>query len=364
MAAHDQDKVFAPTPRKRRQAREQGQVVISPDLVSGMMLLTFTAILHLFGHRLIDASGTYLKGSLEQVRMESFGGREQLSSHLVGQFGGAAGYFLVRLWPFWMLPLVVIVTVLVQTRGLIHWPAVTPSLNRINPATGLQRFSFPHIGGRLLGTSLKAAGLASIAWFWVIKQHELDAQLDLAHQTQAELEQAVSFLFVLSLGLLAWGVLDYLVRRRRFERQLRMTARELADEQKQFEPDPALDRRSQEIRSQFTNALSLNRKTDLLITDGLASCTLLRFDPQSQSVPLVVGRETGPAGVQLLQRCLQSKVPVHEAAELQQELSRTTGGILPERLWPPIAELLSRQTENKTETKTAGEPEIPERVSS
>jgi type III secretion system FlhB-like substrate exporter len=101
-----------------------------------------------------------------------------------------------------------------------------------------------------------------------------------------------------------------------------------------------------------------------LITDGLASCTLLRFDPQSQSVPLVVGRETGPAGVQLLQRCLQSKVPVHEAAELQQELSRTTGGILPERLWPPIAELLSRQTENKTETKTAGEPEIPERVSS
>lgn len=364
MAAHDHDKVFAPTPRKRRQAREQGQVVVSPDLVSGVMLLAFTAILHLFGHRLIDASGTYLKGSLEQVRMESFDGREELSSHLVGQFAGATGYFLVRLWPFWMLPLIVIITVLVQTRGLIHWPAVTPSMNRINPAMGLQRFSFSHISRRLLGTSLKVAGLASIAWFWAVKQHALVAQLDLAHQTQAELDQAVSFLFALSLGLLAWGVLDYLVRRRHFENQLRMTARELADEQNQMNPDPALGRRAQELRSQLTNGLSLNRETNLLITDGLASCTLLRFDPQSQSVPVVVVRETGPAGVRLMQRCLQSRVPVHEASDLQQELSRTTDRVLPERLWPPVAELFSRHTQNQIETNTAGEPEIPERVSS
>ena len=143
-----------------------------------------------------------------------------------------------------------------------------------------------------------------------------------------------------------------------------MTARELTDEQKQFNPDPALGRRNQELRSQLTNTLTLNRKTDLLITDGLASGTLLRFDPQTQSLPVMVTRETGAAGVQLLQRCLQLRVPIHEPVELHQELSRVTDGVLPEPLWPQFAELFSRQTASRAETTAAGEPTVEARVSS
>lgn len=364
MAVHDHEKVFAPTPRRRRQAREQGQVVISSDLVSGVLLLALTGIMNLFGHRLIDESGAYLRGSLEQVRMEAFGSREELTAHVAGQFGAAAGYFLVRLWPFWMLPLVAIVTVLVQTRLLLHWQVLIPSIGRMNPATGLQKFTFSQISGRLFGTALKVSGIAALAWFWAVNQHRLEAQTDLAHQTQAELDQAVTFLLTLSLGLLAWGVADYLLRRSRFEKQLRMTAREMADEQKQMNPDPALGRRTQEMRSHLTAALSLNRKTDLLITDGLAACILLRFDPQRQSVPLWIVRETGPAGVQLLQRCLQSRVPVHESSDLLQELSHLTERALPERLWPQIAEVYSRSAVPKSAATPSGEPALRERVSS
>ena len=364
MAVDDHHKVFAPTARKRRQAREQGRVVISPDLASGMLLLALAGVMHLFGHRLIHDSGTYLRGSLEQVRMESFGNRELLTAHLTGQFGSAAGYFLVRLWPFWMLPLVAIVTVLIQTRLLVNWQAAVPALSRLNPAIGLQRFTVSQIGGRALGIALKVLGLAALSWFWAVNRHQLEAQAGLIHQTQAELKQAVSFLLALSSGLLAWGVADYLLRLRRFEKQLRMTAREMADEQKQLNPDPALGRRTQEIRSRLTGGLSLNCETDLLITDGLAACSLLRFDPQRQSVPLLVARETGQTGVQLLQRCLQSRVPVHESYELLQELSHLTERALPERLWPQIAEVFSWTAASTSAVTPSGEPVRKERVSS
>lgn len=364
MTGYDQDKVFAPTPRKRRQAREQGQVVVSPELVAGMLLLSLTGVLHMFGDRLLDDSGTFLRGSLEQVRMEAFDSREELTTHFVGQMGRSAGYFLVRLWPFWILMIVAAVSVLVQTRGLIHWAALSPSMTRINPAVGIQRFSLGNLAGRFIGTSLKIAGLSSIAWFWVSRQHEIRAQLDLAHQTQAEIHQAVLFLFTLSGGLLVWGVLDYVFKRRRFEKQLQMTASELADEQKQFDPDPAVGRRAQEMRSRMTVAVSLNRHTDLLITNGLTDCVLLRFDPQIHSMPEVVVRQSDAAGVQLLQRCMNSGVRIHESKDLLQELSHAPEQSIPERLWPQIAELCSRRETEINSQNLPSEPVVPEGVSS
>jgi hypothetical protein len=81
-------------------------------------------------------------------------------------------------------------------------------------------------------------------------------------------------------------------------------------------------------------------------------------------VPTIVARQTGAAGVQLLQRCLQSRTPIYKSTELQQELSRVTDHLLPDRFWPQIAELLGRHSAGKYEMEATGEPAKKERVSS
>jgi len=356
------EKVFPATNRKRQQARENGQVVISPDLLAGVFLLTVTTVLHFCGHQVVDHSASYLQGSFEQIQLESFESPSQLSDHFVEQFSLSALYFLKKLWPFWALTLIAVVTVFAQTRGLIHWTAITPDLNRINPASGINKFSFAEMSQRMLATSVKLTGLSFVAWTCAVKHHELNSKHSLARLAQAEIDQVISFLFVMSAGLLIWGTVDYFWRRLRFEKQLRMSARELAEEQKQFDPDPNVRQGSERLREKLTTGISLNRETDLLITNGMTESVLLRYQPSLHSGPMILSRESGSAGVLLLQRCMQSQTQIHESMEIQRKLFQTRDSILPENLWPEIAQIFAKRSSQTVATVTQAEPQQSTRV--
>ena len=55
MAEDTGDKTEAPTPRRRQEAREQGQVARSPDLTAAVLLLTFLLLMNSFGPSLIHS---------------------------------------------------------------------------------------------------------------------------------------------------------------------------------------------------------------------------------------------------------------------------------------------------------------------
>jgi flagellar biosynthesis protein FlhB len=356
------EKVFPASARKRRQAREHGRVVVSPDLLAGVFLLAVTSVLHFCGHRLLGDTAVYLQGSLEQIQVTSFSEPSKLSGYLVESFSSSARYFLVKLWPFWVLSLSVILTGFVQTRGLIHWSGLSPDINRINPASGIKKFAPAELCQRMLAVSIKLVGLSFIAWTWTMKQHELESHTSLAQQTQADLDQAVSFLFVLSGGLLAWGIVDFFWRRFRFEQQLRMSARELAEDQKQFDPDPNVKQGANRLREQMTSEISLNRETDLLITDGMASGVLLRYQTNNHSIPMILLRQSDAAGVHLLQRCLQNQVHIHESVEWQRELFQHKESVISESLWPEIAQIYAKMSSQRNTNKSQTEPEKAIRV--
>ncbi|MBD3674801.1 MAG: EscU/YscU/HrcU family type III secretion system export apparatus switch protein [Planctomycetaceae bacterium] len=358
---HEQ-KFFPASSRKRRQARDNGQVVVSPDLLAGVFLLAVTLILQISGHQLLDDTGTYLRGSLDQIQTTSPENPSDLSEQLLGLFGSSARYFLGKLWPIWSLSLLAVVVVLMQTRGLIHWATLKPDLQRISPANGLQKYSPAEIWRRTLTVSIKLTGLSLIAWTWGVKQHELESQATLSQQTSAGFEQAISFLGALAGGMIVWGVVDYIWRRIRFERQLRMSAREVADEQQQFDPDPNIRQNSQRLREKFSSSLSLNPETDLFITNGMAEGVLLRYQPEIHAVPMILVRESGSAGVILLQRCLQRRIPIHESTSLQQSLFQPADSLLPQDLWPEVANIYAKYASTMRSQPFSAEPVSRERV--
>lgn len=358
---HEQ-KVFPASARKRRRARENGQVVISPDLLAGVFLLAVTTVLHFCGHHILNKTGFYLRGSLEQIQTTTHHDTSELSGIFVGQLGLSARYFLGVLWPIWSLSLIAVVTVFAQTRGLFHWSATKPDLQRINPSRGIQKYSLAEIWSRVLTASIKLTGLSFIAWTWAVKHHELESHVSLSRQTEAGFDQLISFLWALSGGLLLWGGIDYVWRRFRFERNLRMSAREIADEQKQFDPDPNITQKSRRLREQISSGLSVNPKTDLLITNGLTDGVLLRYQPEMQDVPIILVRESGAAGVQLLHRCLQHQVKIHESKTLQEAISQRSDSFLPAEMWPEIAEIYANLIEKATSNPLNAEPAIEERV--
>src|SRR5690349_15160304 len=78
MAEDFGDKTEAPTPRRREEAREQGNVARSPDLTSSALLLAGLVLLNWTGTGLLSALGTMVRDmlsgqSLAAVKTDTFG---------------------------------------------------------------------------------------------------------------------------------------------------------------------------------------------------------------------------------------------------------------------------------------------------
>src|ERR1051326_2775810 len=78
MAEEFGDKTEAPTPRRREEAREQGQIARSADLTAAALLLGFLLLMNSFGPSLISALRALMQEllsseSLSQLRTDSLG---------------------------------------------------------------------------------------------------------------------------------------------------------------------------------------------------------------------------------------------------------------------------------------------------
>src|SRR3954466_7705853 len=63
MAEQEGDKTEAPTPRRRQEAREQGNIARSPDVTSAALMLAVLLLLSVSGPRLAAS----MRGLLEQM---------------------------------------------------------------------------------------------------------------------------------------------------------------------------------------------------------------------------------------------------------------------------------------------------------
>src|SRR5258708_3190555 len=97
MAEDNGDKTEAPTPRRRTQAREQGNVARSPDVVVALILLGVMVMLNNIGPRIVEALKTLVREMLGPESFSNFNASSVSSSavraiYLVG--GALAPLFL------------------------------------------------------------------------------------------------------------------------------------------------------------------------------------------------------------------------------------------------------------------------------
>src|SRR4051812_41573165 len=156
MAEDQGDKTEAPTPRRRQQAAEQGQVVRSQDLVAAALVVGAMFLLKKFGGDIMAALRTYLVECFG-----SFGNTNGRSA--VEQLGHGVVLSGKALWPL-MLGLVVIAAVgnIAQVGLHVNFKRIAPNLGALNPLKGFGRlFS---LGGNPIKFLMNLAKMALIAF--------------------------------------------------------------------------------------------------------------------------------------------------------------------------------------------------------
>lgn len=299
------DKTEEATPRRLEKAREEGQVIISRELISftvlGAGLLGMVFGLPSLGYELMRG----MRGVLENTH--------QLQIGLVGSEMMRLG--LMAILPVMVMGMIgAIAATMLQSRGLISAKGLKPQFSRLNPASGIKRLLGPEGAIEFLRTLIKLAVICAALWWALGDPQELRMVLslgpgDLLHRMM----QASMDLFIAAvLAFAAIAVLDYLVVRFRHLRRLRMTRQELREEVKESEGDPQIKGRIRNLRMARARRrmMAAIPKAAVIITNPTHYAVALAYDETSQAAPRVVAKGTEAVAARIRAVAEEAGVPL------------------------------------------------------
>ena len=335
----DQNKTEKATPRKRQKAREKGQVARSRDLVAAVG--TIAAVL-IFASQ-IPAFAIAWRGLLRETLLLAIRGQGQLLPSWMGAMQLFSGVALAA-GVSWLLASLSGVA----QGGLVFAPsALSPNLNRLNPASRFEQLFSLSAVSRLLKSLLPTAAMVLLTVS--IVSRDWGEFPSLLHASRAALLAfAGSRIFELawkaSLALLVWSAADYLLERWRHENELKMSRQDLRDEFKETEGNPAVKMRIRRLQRQARRSRMLKdvERAAVVITNPTEFAIALEFNIEMQA-PVVVAKGRNLLAAQIREVALWHGIPLVENPPLAHALYRAVeiGEAIPPKLYVVVAEILA-----------------------
>ncbi len=338
------DKTEAPTPRRREEAREQGQIARSADLTAATLLLCFLLLLRAFGDGLIKAFRTLLTQvlsaeSFADLRLTSL---EPIASSAIVLAAGAVAPLLVG------AVVVAVVINLMQVGFFLSNKRLQPNFGLINPLRGVQRMFSMESYVHLVMNLLKLALVGWVAWAAVSDRlHEIVGVQNLESIQAFGLGASIIYAVGLRIAglLLVLALLDYAFQKFRHERELRMTKQEVKEEMRRMEGDPKIKQRRRQLAAQMLHR-RLKRDVptaDVVVTNPTEFAVALKYDAEAMHAPRVVAKGQGLIAARIRAIAIEHGIPIIERKPLARALYRLceAGQEIPERFYSAVAEILA-----------------------
>ena len=340
----DQDRTFAPTQKRRDDARRKGQVPRSREVVSVLVLAG--------GVLALSVSGNRMWLGLQTVARQCFdaGGRISLTSETVGAL--ALNWVLAT--GAILMPVLLASSIGALAGGfgqvglIVSGESVRPQLSRISPIAGFQRLFSLNAVMELVRGIAKIIVLGVLVW--VTLRHQIDAVLALGTSGVEELLPALGALsfqlmrnVLVILALLA--IADFAYQRWKHTHDLRMTHQEVKEEYRQTEGDPLLRSRIRSLqREMATKRMMADVPTaDVVITNPTHYAVALRYRRGKDAAPRVVAKGADHLAQRIKAVAREHGVMLREDKLLARALYRAVevGRMVPEELYRAVAEVLA-----------------------
>jgi flagellar biosynthetic protein FlhB len=340
MDGGEQDKSEQATPFKLTRARRKGQVARGLDL--GFLTAIGAFLLCMW------IAGPGLGGDLSRATRDAIvtapsvlGGQNELFALAGHVFGAVARpLFFLALTVF----AIVLLFELLQTGIVFSAQPLKLDFTRLSPAKGLKRVFSKRMLVETLKNVLKLAVYAAIAW--LVGRRAIDdvtARVgDAAGLAQAMFGAALRMLAWFALAALVFAVIDQLLVRKEFGKNMRMSRRELRREMRDREGEPHQKQKRKQLHAEFVAAsqsLRNVRNADVILINPVHVAVALRYDAATMAAPLVVSRGAGDLAQRLKRIALRYNVVVVEDRALARALFRRCAidAPVPESLYSEVA---------------------------
>ena len=340
-----QEKTEAPTEKKRRESREEGQVAFSRELPSAALLAGILLTLIATSPLILDA--------FREMTTQIFREMSKADELSIGSLYDLCGEIFYTLLPAFapfaaIIVLVGILASILQVGVQITLKAIAPKFNKISPLTGLKRLFSTQSLADFLKSMAKLIIVGIVGYItYMDKITELNG-LSVA-TPEAILEYNFTVVAEVSgkivLALVAIAIFDYLYQRWHHEKQLMMTKQEVKEETKQTEGDPQLKARIRQIQREMSNARMMQEvpKADALIVNPTHFSVAILYDRDVMEAPEVTAKGTDHMALRMRTVARENSVPILERPELARDLYANVeiGETIPERFYKAIAEILA-----------------------
>ena len=340
------EKTEKATPRKKRKAREEGQVAKSQEVSTAFTFLGIFAVLRV--------TAGWMYKNISEVFSFGMGMISDMDAVFSPEYSGRViSFFFGRaLWV--AMPMLIaaaflgVLSNIIQVGWKITPKAIRPKFSKLNPISGFKRMFSPEIIMTLLKSLVKFAIIVTV--IYTALRDELE---NLYKLMQMGFFEAVSWLggLVVDLGLKVGGwfifvaAADFAFTRFRHIRKLRMTKQEVKEEFKQVEGNPLI---KGHIRSKMRE-VSMRRMmqeiphADVIITNPTHYAVALAYDRDSGRAPLVTAKGADFLARRIREKAIENGVQIVENRELARTLYTTVdiGQEIPPELYQAVAEILA-----------------------
>lgn len=343
MADSDQ-KTEQPTPKRRQEAREKGEIPRSPELTTAVLLFGSAALLGGLGTALARSLGSIFVSALAAI------GATTLDAHGAVALLQRTGWKTVAALAPLLLALsgIAVAVGALQARGVASATPMQPKFERINPLSNAKRFFGMQPTMDLLKSLAKLALVGTIVWGGM--QAAWTASLALIQSAPFSLvgvvsEHALGMLRKAGLAYLAIAGVDYAWQVWQHEKNLRMSKEEVKQEMKQSEGDPLLKARMRSIGRQLARRQMFKDvpNADVVVTNPTHIAVALKYDPERHSAPVVLAMGQRKVAERIKQIAREAGVPTVENKPLARALlaSARVGDLIPAELFLAVAEVLA-----------------------
>ncbi|MBC7187788.1 MAG: flagellar biosynthesis protein FlhB [Calditrichaeota bacterium] len=339
-----QDRTEPATPKRRREAREKGNVPRSVEVNSALILLV--------GVGALWATGGLFLGQLSKITKAVLGGMADIeltpeSLPTLALAGAEAAFAMMA--PIVLVLIAVGLLANAAQGGLVlSTEPLTPRLTKISPVRGLQRLFSARSAVELAKGVFKLVVVAVIG-FATMYAHFREL-FPLVEQGAGQIlgfaaRVAFDVVFRAALALLVMAVFDFAYQRYEWEKNLRMTKEEVKEEYRQTEGDPLVRARIRSLMRERSRKRMIASvpKADVVITNPVHVAVALMYRVHEMAAPKVVAKGARRVAEKIKEVARQHDIPIVENPWLAQMLFKKTqvGQEIPLELYQAVAEILA-----------------------
>jgi flagellar biosynthesis protein FlhB len=342
------------TPKRIEDARKKGQVPISREPSTAIAFLVFSAIgitgvAAWTGQHLLALMRHFLSATPSMLRTDGAGMQSLL-------------FVVAKDMAALVLPIVVpmlifgVLAAFIITGPVFSFEVLKPKFSKVNPKEGFKRLFSTKGLAEFVKSILKLSVISLTCWVIIedmMPQFIRSGRMPVEQLSMVGMSSVLHLAGLIALLFFFIAMADVLYQRWEHAKGLRMSKKELKDENKDTEGDPFIKSKIRQLQQEMARRRMMAEvpKADVVITNPTHYAIALAYKPGTLGAPRVLAKGKGVVAQKIKEIAREHGIPMRENRPLARSLYKGVklGHEIPEELYDAVAVILAEIFRMKAE---------------